>query len=88
MTVLVTGSAGFVGFHTSVALKEMGAGVLGLDNVNDYYPQVGAGAQCTAAAQHSASLLVRPNIVRPNIVCQRYIAPALGDLATWCLASC
>jgi len=39
MTVLVTGSAGFVGFHTSVALKEMGAGVLGLDNVNDYYPQ-------------------------------------------------
>ena len=38
MTVLVTGSAGFVGFHTSVALKEAGAGVLGLDNVNDYYP--------------------------------------------------
>ena len=38
MTMLVTGSAGFVGFHTSVALKEAGAGVLGLDNVNDYYP--------------------------------------------------
>ena len=39
MTVLVTGAAGFVGFHTSVALKERGVGVLGLDNVNDYYPQ-------------------------------------------------
>ena len=38
MTVLVTGSAGFVGFHTSVALKERGFGVLGLDNINDYYP--------------------------------------------------
>ena len=38
MTVLVTGSAGFVGFHTSVKLKELGAGVLGIDNVNDYYP--------------------------------------------------
>jgi len=36
--VLVTGSAGFVGFHTAVALKERGVGVLGLDNVNDYYP--------------------------------------------------
>jgi len=39
ITVLVTGSAGFVGFHTSIALKERGVGVLGLDNVNDYYPQ-------------------------------------------------
>ena len=38
MVVLVTGSAGFVGFHTSIALRELGAGVLGLDNVNDYYP--------------------------------------------------
>lgn len=45
MTVLVTGSAGFVGFHTSIRLKEMGAGVLGLDNVNDYYPQAGMGGR-------------------------------------------
>ena len=36
--VLVTGSAGFVGFHTALALKDRGLGVLGLDNVNDYYP--------------------------------------------------
>ena len=36
--VLVTGSAGFVGFHTALALKDRGWGVLGLDNVNDYYP--------------------------------------------------
>lgn len=36
--VLVTGSAGFVGFHVALALKDRGWGVLGLDNVNDYYP--------------------------------------------------
>ena len=36
--VLVTGSAGFVGFHTALALKDRGWGVPGLDNVNDYYP--------------------------------------------------
>ena len=38
MVVLVTGAAGFVGFHTSLALKRRGDGVVGLDNFNDYYP--------------------------------------------------
>ncbi|KAJ0582385.1 putative UDP-glucuronate 4-epimerase [Helianthus annuus] len=36
-SVLVTGAAGFVGTHVSVALKRRGDGVLGLDNFNDYY---------------------------------------------------
>ena len=38
MVVLVTGAAGFVGFHTSLALKRRGDGVVGIDNFNDYYP--------------------------------------------------
>ncbi|XP_058104622.1 UDP-glucuronate 4-epimerase 3-like [Magnolia sinica] len=37
VSVLVTGAAGFVGTHVSVALKQRGDGVLGLDNFNDYY---------------------------------------------------
>ncbi|KAK6262964.1 hypothetical protein QUC31_008780 [Theobroma cacao] len=36
-TVLVTGAAGFVGTHVSLALKRRGDGVLGLDNFNQYY---------------------------------------------------
>ncbi|GBG59685.1 hypothetical protein CBR_g54790 [Chara braunii] len=36
--VLVTGAAGFVGFHVSQALKRRGDGLIGLDNFNDYYP--------------------------------------------------
>merc|ERR1712228_889621 len=36
--VLVTGTAGFVGFHTALALKQRGDGVLGIDNFNPYYP--------------------------------------------------
>ena len=40
MSVLVTGSAGFVGFHVATALRAKGAGVLGIDNVNDYYPPI------------------------------------------------
>jgi len=36
--VLVTGTAGFVGFHTAMALKKRGDGVIGIDNFNSYYP--------------------------------------------------
>jgi UDP-glucuronate 4-epimerase len=36
-TYLVTGAAGFIGFHVSRALLERGDRVLGLDNLNDYY---------------------------------------------------
>lgn len=34
---LVTGAAGFIGFHMSMRLLEAGHTVVGLDNLNDYY---------------------------------------------------
>src|SRR4051794_31223682 len=37
MTVLVTGSAGFIGAATARALLERGEQVVGIDNLNDYY---------------------------------------------------
>ena len=37
MTLIVTGAAGFIGFHLSKALLERGDKVIGFDNVNDYY---------------------------------------------------
>tara|TARA_Y100000589_G_scaffold313221_1_gene334344 strand:- start:24856 stop:25881 length:1026 start_codon:yes stop_codon:yes gene_type:complete len=35
--ILVTGSAGFIGFHLSKKLLENGYEVIGIDNLNDYY---------------------------------------------------
>jgi len=35
--ILVTGTAGFIGFHLANALLDVGAEVVGLDNINDYY---------------------------------------------------
>lgn len=37
MKVLVTGAAGFIGFHVSKSLLDRGDDVVGLDNLNDYY---------------------------------------------------
>ena len=36
-SILVTGAAGFIGFHLSKKLCDQGYHVLGLDNLNDYY---------------------------------------------------
>ena len=37
MSILVTGAAGFIGFHLSKKLLENGYEMIGLDNLNDYY---------------------------------------------------
>lgn len=37
MKILVTGTAGFIGFHLAKKLLERGDEVVGIDNINDYY---------------------------------------------------
>ena len=37
MKILVTGAAGFIGFHTCLKLINQGHDVYGIDNINDYY---------------------------------------------------
>ena len=37
MSILITGAAGFIGFHLAEKLLEQGQSVIGVDNLNDYY---------------------------------------------------
>ncbi|PKA57592.1 UDP-glucuronate 4-epimerase 1 [Apostasia shenzhenica] len=53
LSVLVTGAAGFVGSHCSLALKKRGDGVVGLDNFNSYYDPSLKKARRSLLSSHS-----------------------------------
>ena len=52
--ILVTGSAGFIGFHVTERLLQMGHDVLGLDIVNEYYDVRLKDARLNILKQHRA----------------------------------
>ena len=67
MRVLVTGNAGFIGFHTARRLLERGDAVVGIDSVNDYYDPALKEARLklldeAAAAAGSEYAFVRANL--------------------------
>src|SRR5690606_41015093 len=37
MKILITGTAGFIGFHLAKKMLERGDEIVGLDSINDYY---------------------------------------------------
>ena len=55
MKVLVTGAAGFIGYHTSLALLARGDTVVGVDNLNDYYEVSLKEARLASIGEHEAS---------------------------------
>ncbi len=73
-TILVTGAAGFVGFHATRYLLDAGFSVLGVDNLNDYY---------TPALKQArlAALEDRPGFTfaEADIADARALQTAIGD---------
>jgi UDP-glucuronate 4-epimerase len=53
MKVLVTGVAGFIGFHLAAALLERGDEVIGIDNLNNYYDPALKQLRLDEIAKHS-----------------------------------
>ncbi len=52
MSVLVTGAAGFIGFHTSLRLLARGEKVVGVDNLNPYYDPALKQARLSKLREH------------------------------------
>jgi UDP-glucuronate 4-epimerase len=53
MALLVTGSAGFIGYHLAARMLEAGERVIGIDNVNDYYDVALKHARLAQLQQHA-----------------------------------
>jgi UDP-glucuronate 4-epimerase len=62
MSYLVTGAAGFIGFHVSLRLLERGETVVGVDNVNDYYDPSLKEARLAILARHPGFTFHRVDI--------------------------
>lgn len=68
MRILVTGSAGFIGFSVAQALLKRGDEVIGLDNFNEYYDPTLKVARNAILEKEKNFTLVRGDITDPKAI--------------------
>jgi len=66
MTILVTGAAGFIGYHVSAALLERGERVIGVDNLNPYYSVALKRARLKQLQTHKYFVFHRLELAQPG----------------------
>ncbi|MEM9810027.1 MAG: NAD-dependent epimerase/dehydratase family protein [Pseudomonadota bacterium] len=74
MTILITGAAGFIGYHTAEALLQRGESVVGVDNLNDYYDVALKRARLAQLEAHSGFSFLEADIADPSAM-----APLFGQ---------
>ena len=62
MTILITGAAGFIGFHAAKALLARGDKIVGLDNLSDYYEVSLKQARLSQLAPHENFRFVKGDL--------------------------
>jgi UDP-glucuronate 4-epimerase len=68
MAILLTGAAGFIGFHVAQVLLQRGEEVIGLDNLNDYYDPHLKRARLEQLQGHKGFRFHQVDIAEPDAV--------------------
>jgi UDP-glucuronate 4-epimerase len=76
--ILVTGNAGFIGFHTAKKLLERGDAVVGVDVVNDYYDPTIKEARLAILAETAKRCGSSYRFVRGNLADSALVKDAFG----------
>lgn len=81
MKVLVTGNAGFIGFHVARRLLERGDSVVGFDVVNDYYDPALKEARLRALEQTATTTGSDYEFIRANLAHQKRVDDCFATYA-------
>jgi len=72
MKILVTGAAGFIGFHVSRSLLDHGHEVIGLDNLNEYYDVRLKKARLEQLTPRNGFQFIKQDIAEPPAVAELF----------------
>jgi UDP-glucuronate 4-epimerase len=78
--ILVTGAAGFIGFHVSLRLVQQGRSVLGVDNLSPYYDPTLKQARLDRLAPHAAFRFERLDLGDRNATSALFDAHRFGQV--------
>jgi len=70
--ILVTGAAGFIGYHVARELLEAGQGVVGLDNLNNYYDPALKQARLNLLASYPGFTFIRGSIADREVTAKLF----------------
>jgi UDP-glucuronate 4-epimerase len=65
-SILITGAAGFIGFHTALRLLKQGEAVVGIDNLNEYYDVQLKNDRLAILSEHKGFTFVKVDISVPE----------------------
>ena len=80
MKAIVTGAAGFIGFHVARRLASEGFEIIAIDNLNDYYPVALKEARLSVLQGQSNRRFVQANIANPRDLAEAIASDLDADI--------